>query len=68
MLHKSDYIRTLVEIGGYNEHIGQAAIYFYHSNVPLDLAKTFITNLKQTLERKTKCGQHTMNGKRTVVL
>ncbi len=68
MSHKSEYIRTLTAIGGYNEHIAQAAVYFYHSNIPLELAETFITNLKQTLERKTKCGPPTMNGRKTVVL
>lgn len=56
MSFKHDYVKQLCAIGGYNDHIGQAAIYFYHSDMPLDEAKRYIRNLKQTLERTKDVG------------
>ena len=56
MSFKHDYVKQLCGIGGWNDHIGQAAIYFYHSDIPLDDAKRYIKNLKQTLERTKDVG------------
>ncbi len=56
MSHKHDYVKDLISIGGMSDHIGQAAIYFYHSNVPLVDARQYIRNLKQTLERTGNVG------------
>jgi hypothetical protein len=56
MSFKHDYVKQLCAIGGYTDHIGQAAIYFYHSDIPLDDAKRYIKNLKQTLERTKDVG------------
>jgi hypothetical protein len=56
MSFKHDYLKQLCDVGGHNGHIVNAAIYFYHAEVPLDDAKAYICKLKQTLERTNYVG------------
>jgi hypothetical protein len=56
MSFKHDYVKKLISIGGMSEHIAQAAIYFYHAEIPLDEAARYIHKLKQTLERTKDVG------------
>lgn len=56
MSHKHDYVKELCSVGGMSEEIAQAAIYFYHSDIPMVDARRYIRNLKQTLERNRNVG------------
>ncbi len=52
-LSKSDYLRALLIGRPYGQRLTEAALIFYHSEIPLEEAKVYI----KTLERKLLCQQ-----------